>query len=66
MGHDESSFKMKIHSIKYLYKEIGEILHQQFNNTTENYRKKKANTQKRSRWQDIVKCEAQIQQLETE
>ena len=64
MGHNESSAKRKIHSIKCPGKETEEILCQQLNITPESLEQKEANSPKRNRQQERVKLIADINQIE--
>ena len=43
IGHNDSSAKGKLHSIKCPHKEIGEISYEQFKSTFETYRTKRNN-----------------------
>jgi hypothetical protein len=65
MGHSESSAKKRTHSSKCLQNETGESIHQQLNSTLESSRTKEANSSKRSRWREIIKLRAEINQVET-
>ena len=63
MGHNESSTKRKIHGSWFLQKETGKT-----NNLTAQLKaleQKEANTPKRSRWQEIIKLRAEINQVKT-
>jgi hypothetical protein len=64
MGHNESCGKRKTHSSKYLQKKAGESLLWQPDSTPEISRRK-ANIPSRSRWQEIIKLRAEINQVET-
>jgi hypothetical protein len=64
MGHYESNTKMKVLSIDCHHKETGEFL--QIKSTSKgSILKKNVNTSRRSRWQEIIKLRAEINQLET-
>jgi hypothetical protein len=65
MGYNESSTKRMSHSSECLQKETGENIHSQLVHTPESSRKKDANSPKRSRLQEIIKCRAEINQVET-
>jgi hypothetical protein len=65
MRHNESSPKRKTHSSKCIQKETGKSLHQQLDSTAESSKQKEANTSKSSRWQEIIKCMAEVNQIET-
>jgi hypothetical protein len=66
MGHNESSAKRKIHSSEYLKKGTAESIYT--SSLTANLKaleQKEANIPKRSRWQEIIKLRAEINQVET-
>ena len=66
MGHNESSDKRKIHSIMRAF--IKKLESSHTNNLTAQLKaleQKEANTCKRSRWQEIIKLRAEINQVET-
>jgi hypothetical protein len=67
MGHNESSAKRKVQSIKCLHIQIRKFSCQKFKSIPESSRKKKkeASTPKRSRRQEIIKISAKINWLET-
>jgi hypothetical protein len=65
MGHNESSPKRKTHSFECLQKETGENTQEQLDSTPKSSRTKEENTPKRSRWQEIIKLRAEINQVET-
>ena len=62
MENKDSTLKRKIHSIKYLHKEIEEILYYQLNSISETLEQEEANTPKRSRRQETLKLRAKINQ----
>ena len=65
MCHNESGAKWKIHSTK---SPVKETLRSYTSNLTAHLKaleQKEANTPKRSRWQEIVKLRAEINQVET-
>ena len=73
MGYNGSSATRKVHTTKYLHKEVGEFhtsnlkvclkpLEQETNKQTN---KKEANTPKKTRQWEIIKLRAKINKLET-
>jgi len=65
MGHNESRAKRKTHSSECFDKETRENIHYYLDSIPKSSRTKDANTSKRSRWQDIIKLMAKINQVET-
>jgi hypothetical protein len=68
MGHKESISKRKIHSSECCQNEAGERERAHTSSLTAHLKaveEKEANSPKRSRWQEIIKLRAEINQVET-
>ena len=57
--------KRNAHSSESFHKEIGMIIHEQLNGTSESSRTKRINAPKISRQQEIIKLRAEIHQVKT-
>ena len=65
MGHTESSAKRKTYRSECLQKETGKNIPKSLTEHLKAPEQKEANTTKRSRWQEIIKLRAEINQVET-
>jgi hypothetical protein len=62
MEHNENSAKRKTHSSECFQRESGESIHMTAH--LKALEQKEANSPKRSRWQEIIKIRAEINQIE--
>jgi hypothetical protein len=65
MGHNESSPRRKTHSAECLQKKIERAHTSSLTTHLKALEQKEANSPKRSRWQEIIKFRAEINQVET-
>jgi len=65
MGYNESSAKRKTHSSECLQKKLERTHPSSLTAHLKVLKQKEANTPKRSRWQEIIKLRAEIDQVET-
>ena len=63
MEHNESSAKRKTHSSEYLKKKLERAYTNSLTAQLKALEQKEANTLKRSRWQEIIKVRAEINQV---